>query len=387
MASLVVILVVFPLILRSYARRVAAGRGGAPDKVHRIKRAQMAVLLALPVLEVVMLAEAYGESRVLVPHRAGLLAGHGHAIIAVGAVLAFFAVFVGGTMLCYLATYPATARIRGLPRQTGRAGKRQARMLVVILAPQLIWVTAWSALHALHGAAELAVLPVWIALMVAIVVFTPMLIRALLPTKPVEDGLRQRLLQFASEHKVKIRDVRCLDAGPEQTANAMVMGLLPTVRYVFITDRLLRDLEPAELDAVLAHELGHAKKHHLLIKLAAALVAWLPIAGLVAVAAVLGGHRSPALIAAWIILVMILATASLLVVQGVVGVRLERSADDYACATVSADALRRGLEKLAAANATKRRTGLAWNLLTQHPGLDQRIERLRQASTHPRPVR
>jgi NAD(P)-dependent dehydrogenase (short-subunit alcohol dehydrogenase family) len=80
-------------------------------------------------------------------------------------------------------------------------------------------------------------------------------------------------------------------------------------------------------------------------------------------------------------------TASLLVIQGVIGVRLKRRADDYASATVGADALRRGLEKLAAANATKRRAGRAWNLLTQHPGLDQRIERLRQTAAHPQPVR
>lgn len=387
MASLVVILVVVPLVLRGYAQRVEAGGGDVLDKVHRIRRAQVAVFLALPVLEVIMLAEAYGEGRLLMGrHGVSLLAGHGGAI-AVGAWVAFFAVFVGGALLCYLATYPATARIRGLPSQTGRAGKRQARMLVAVLAPQLIWVIVWLAVRALHGAAELVVLPVWIAFIVAMVVFTPVLMCAFLPVKPADSGLRQRLLRLACEHKVKVRDVRCLDTGPEQAANAMVMGLLPSVRYVLITDRLLRDLEPDELEAVLAHELAHAKKHHLLIKLGAALGACLPIAGLVAAAVVLGGHRSAALIAAWVILVMLLATVSLLVVQGVVGVRLERSADDYASATVGADALRRGLEKLAAANATKRRTGRAWNLLTQHPGLDQRIERLRQAGEHPQPVR
>ncbi len=77
----------------------------------------------------------------------------------------------------------------------------------------------------------------------------------------------------------------------------------------------------------------------------------------------------------------------MIVAQGIVGVRLERSADDYASATTSPDALRRGLEKLATANAAKRRTGRLWNLINQHPGMDQRIERLRQVSTLPEPAR
>jgi Zn-dependent protease with chaperone function len=375
MASLIVILLIVPLVLRGYARRVEAGAGDAPDKVHRIRRAQTAAILALPVLEVVMLAEAYGEGRLLLVR---LPAWHG-APVAVGALLVFFALFIGGAVLCYLAAYPATARIRGLPSRAGRAGRRQARMLLVMLAPQLIWVALWAVTHVLHGVAELAVLPLWIAYLVGVVVFFPKLIRAMLPTRPVDADVRRRLLRLAGEHEVKVRDIRCLDTGPEQMANAMLMGLLPRSRYVLITDRLLRELEPDELDAVLAHELGHAKRHHLLIKLGAMLVTWLPAAGLAVIAA-LSGHRSVPLAAALMILAMVLVIASLVVVQGLVGVRLERSADDYASATAGPDALRRGLEKLAAANAMKRRTGRMWNLLTQHPGLDQRVDRLRKGA-------
>jgi Zn-dependent protease with chaperone function len=385
MASLIVILVVIPLVLRAYARRVEKAVGDVPDKVHRIRKAQMAAILVLPVLEVLVFAEAYGEGQLLISHHGPILsARHDGAAVAAAGLLVFFALFVGGSVLCYLATYPATARIRGLPSQAGRAGKRQARMIFVVLVPQLIWVTLWVvAVHAMHGVTQLALLPLWIAFTVGMVVFGPLLMRAILPTRPVDDGVRQRLLRLASEHRVKIRDIRCMDTGPEQTANAMVIGLLPRIRYVLITDSLLRDLEPDELDAVLAHELGHAKKHHLLIKLGAVFVAWLPAAGIIAALAALGGHRSAALIVVGTVLAMVLIVASLLLAQGVVGLRLERSADDYASATAGPDALRRALEKLAAANATKRRTGRMWNVLTQHPGMDQRIARLRKASAHP----
>jgi hypothetical protein len=389
MASLIVILVVIPLVLRGYAGRVEAGAGDVPDKVHRIRKAQMAAILALPVLEVILLAEAYGEGRLLIPHLgASLPARREGAAVALGGLLTFFALFVAGAVLCYLATYPATARIRGLPSQAGRAGRRQARMMITILVPQVIWVTLWVvAVHDMHGAAQLVLLPLWIAFIVGILLLTPLLMRAMLPTRPVDDGVRQRLLQLASEQKVKVRDIRCMDTGPEQTANALMIGLFPQVRYVLITDSLLRNLEPDELDAVFAHELAHAKKHHLLIKIGALLVGWLPVVGIVAAVTALGGHRSPALIVAATVLAMLLMMASLLVTQGVVGVRLERSADDYASATTDSDALRRGLEKLAAANAAKQHTGRMWNLLTQHPGMDQRIERLRKAGAGRQPVR
>ena len=38
---------------------------------------------------------------------------------------------------------------------------------------------------------------------------------------------------------------------------------MPPLRYVFITDALLNILEDDEVDAVFAHELGHAKHRHI----------------------------------------------------------------------------------------------------------------------------
>ena len=43
----------------------------------------------------------------------------------------------------------------------------------------------------------------------------------------------------------------------------MIVGLLPRVRYVIFTDRILEELPPDELDAVFGHEVGHAKHGHI----------------------------------------------------------------------------------------------------------------------------
>lgn len=60
--------------------------------------------------------------------------------------------------------------------------------------------------------------------------------------------------------------------------NAMVIGVLPRLRYVLFTDDLLRDFPANERTAVLGHELGHARHHHLwiylLFALATGLLSW-----------------------------------------------------------------------------------------------------------------
>jgi Zn-dependent protease with chaperone function len=385
MVSLSVILLVIPLLMGGYARKVEAGGGDVPDKVHRIGKAQVAAILTLPVLGFVMLAEFYGEARLLgLGLAVHLSARHDGAAVAAGALLVYFIIVAAGAVLCYLGAYSATARLRALDVQPRRAGRRQLRFMMVILVPQVIWAGLLAGAHELHGTAQVAVLPLWIAYLVAIIVFWPRLMPAMLRTKPLDGDVRQHVLGLASKHQVRVKDIRCLDTGPEQTANAMVTGLLPGNRHVFVTDRLLHDLEPSELDAVLAHEMAHAKKHHLLIKVGAILVAWLPATAAGIALGVTGRHLPAALIVGGLVLVMILAVASFVVVQGIVGLRLERSADDYASALAGPDALRRGLEKVASANAAKRNTGRLWNIITQHPGLDQRIERLRQASIKPR---
>jgi Zn-dependent protease with chaperone function len=45
---------------------------------------------------------------------------------------------------------------------------------------------------------------------------------------------------------------------------AGVMGLVRRFRYILVTPSLLEVLDPAEIDAVIAHEIGHVKKKHLL---------------------------------------------------------------------------------------------------------------------------
>ncbi len=77
---------------------------------------------------------------------------------------------------------------------------------------------------------------------------------------PMPEGeLRTSLIALADRDGVPVRDVLVADASRRTTAlNAYVSGLGPTRRIV-VYDTLIRDAPPSEVEAVVAHELGHAK--------------------------------------------------------------------------------------------------------------------------------
>jgi STE24 endopeptidase len=72
-------------------------------------------------------------------------------------------------------------------------------------------------------------------------------------------ALRDTLITMADRDGVPVRDVLVADASRRTTAlNAYVSGLGPTRRIV-VYDTLLQQAPPEEVEAVVAHELGHAK--------------------------------------------------------------------------------------------------------------------------------
>jgi Zn-dependent protease with chaperone function len=84
-----------------------------------------------------------------------------------------------------------------------------------------------------------------------------------LPDSP----LRARLVALTQRMGIGCRDFRIWQTDG-QYLNAAVAGLLPAARYVFVTDGLLRYLRDDEMEAVIAHELGHVRRRHLWLRLA-----------------------------------------------------------------------------------------------------------------------
>jgi Zn-dependent protease with chaperone function len=98
---------------------------------------------------------------------------------------------------------------------------------------------------------------------VTIVIVMPWVLRLVLALKPLPDGfLRDRLQTTAKRLHFRCSNILLWNTH-NGVANAMVVGILPWLRYVLLTDRLLAEMSPEEVEAVYGHEIGHIKHHHM----------------------------------------------------------------------------------------------------------------------------
>ncbi len=105
----------------------------------------------------------------------------------------------------------------------------------------------------------------WMAFNVLILIIFPTVIAPLFNKfSPLQDNdLRQRIEQLLAKCGFRTKGVFVMDGSRRSShGNAYFTGLGTAKRIVFF-DTLLSRLAPAEIEAVLAHELGHFKRHHI----------------------------------------------------------------------------------------------------------------------------
>jgi Zn-dependent protease with chaperone function len=197
-------------------------------------------------------------------------------------------------------------------------------------------------------------------------------------------------------------------------ANAMVIGILPWIRYVVFTDRLLEDFTSDEIEAVFGHEVGHIRHHHMLyyfsfLTASVLVLGWLitdvAVSYLGPIPFLLDNHSSDCVSAISLVAVLL---AYIFVVFGFLSRRCERQADVFGCRAVSCactdcgghesevafaphgqglcatgiNTFIRALEKVASVNGISRdRPGFlqSW----QHASIGRRIEFLQQMLLDP----
>jgi STE24 endopeptidase len=112
---------------------------------------------------------------------------------------------------------------------------------------------------------------------VGVFIVAPLLIRMVLSTTPLAGGeIRDDLEAICARHKVSVRQFLVWNTDGA-VINAAVMGLFGRVRFVLMTDCLLQSLPQAHIQAVMAHEIGHVRRHHM-PWLIGSLMALLPVA-------------------------------------------------------------------------------------------------------------
>ncbi|MCS6865819.1 MAG: M48 family metallopeptidase [Gemmataceae bacterium] len=266
--------------------------------------------------------------------------------------LPYFVLLVG----CWLIDYDTeralqrSANTNRLFQSRGRFVGHNARQfallvmipVVLIVLQQTLSRWAPEVTHSdWYRVGSLAIVPVVLLLM-------PVVMKPLLGLQPMPAGpIRDQLEALARRLNFLCTDF-LLWPTHGATANAMIAGLLPRLRYVVFTDRLLEELPPDELDAVFGHEIGHAKHGHIWLYAAFLLLSLSTLAALMLfLAQQIDGSgllNQPGYEAwlekyqTWLLLPPVAVIAVyLFVVFGALSRRCERQADIFGCKAVSCD--------------------------------------------------
>ena len=104
--------------------------------------------------------------------------------------------------------------------------------------------------------------------LLAVAVAGPVLIKRFWRCTPLAPGpARERIEALCRRAGVACADILAWPLFGGRMVTAAVMGLVSRFRYILVTPALLELLEPEEVDAVVAHEIGHVKRRHLLFYL------------------------------------------------------------------------------------------------------------------------
>lgn len=234
-------------------------------------------------------------------------------------------------------------------------GDQARHSMLFVLAP-LSLILGWSEFVALAEAAWGPSLERWlggagnvadaagaaqIAGALAVFLASPEVLRRVWDTAPLGAGwLREDLLRMCARQGVRVRDLLVWRTHGSMI-NGAVMGLIPRVRYILLTDALLDSLGEEQVQAVLAHELGHVRRRHIPWLAAAMIVAVVMSASIGAFIAALAQwawpevwHGEGVLAESAGVLPLAALPVAVLAVGGV-SRRFERQADAFAVAHLS----------------------------------------------------
>jgi len=278
-------------------------------------------------------------------------------LVAVDEIIALGPTIVGVAATWWL-FYPLERRVReallirqldegrpifGLPTRGVWVLTQLRTHLFFLLVPMLMILTLAEVIDALMRAFDqhawavtLGEVGTLVAAMI-VVVAAPLLSRLVLDVKPLAEGpQRDALVNVCERHRVKIRQLLVWNTHGSMI-NAAVLGMISRLRYVLLTDGLLEAMTTRQVEVVMAHEIGHVRRHHmpwLLVSLLAAItLGMLPLLAtrvvLEALDAAVPGPGAVTVGAA-------VGVTAGLILFGWVSRRFERQADVFAVADVAA---------------------------------------------------
>lgn len=266
---------------------------------------------------------------------------------------------------------------------------KSAALSLLVAVPLL-----YLLLFAMNRFAGLWWLWTWAGLMAISIVAPSVFVRLIAPrfntfTPLVDPDLRGRIEALLARSGFTASGLFTMDASRRSThGNAYFIGFGRAKRIVLF-DTLLARSTPAEIEAVVAHELGHFKHRHVLTGLARAAIlsfAMLAAFGWLAhqpwLLPAFGVHHGDDALALYVCLLLSGVVGPLAALAGnAVSRRNEFQADDYARRIVGADPMIDALTRLTRDNASTL-TPDPWYALMHHshPPVPSRVRRLRAAA-------
>jgi len=344
-------LAVLPAAAYAASRLTASLATRTPDRTlaaTRLRRANRVLQVAVALAGVALATDSLLDDAVVAavpgPTAVGVLAGLA-GTVAVGGVAPALAVHLGSR--------PAWAAVTRAAPDYGRVVQRYLVFAAVLTAPAFAVVGVWLA--APSGVPGLAV--VSLAALV-LVVGLPVLAARYGPVRELTARERAFVPACAADLRVRV-----VETDRSRVANALAAGALPGYRYVFVTDALFATLDDEAVAAVVAHEAGHHRRGHVAVRFLAVGVALAPL--FLAAGGVLPGVVAPAV-----------ASVVLLLAAGPVVRWTEFDADAYAARSTTAAAMERALATLAARGLLAEDRARLVGLVSLHPSVAARRDRL-----------
>jgi STE24 endopeptidase len=232
----------------------------------------------------------------------------------------------------------------------------------------------------------------WLGIMVVIIALMEVYPRWIAPLfnhfTPLEGPLRTRVEALLQRCGFAASGLFVMDASRRSAHGNAYFSGLGRSKQIVLFDTLIESNTEAELEAVLAHELGHFKLKHIVLGLVTTAVTlffsllaigwlcrqpWLlPSFGI--------SHQDDALALIVCVLVVQMASPLLSLISNWISRRHEYQADDFARQMVGAEPMISALVRLSRDNASTLTTDPLYALIHfSHPPVPQRVQRLAQA--------
>jgi len=189
--------------------------------------------------------------------------------------LAFLLLFVGYLSIVWSFAGQIHLRLYGRDPEQGSYVWSHIRFSVPVLLPWFLLSGISDVLFALPFETPRAILSTaegeivyFIFFLGVLALFGPAMIQKFWRCRPLEPGpFRTRIEALSEKTGLRFADVLYWPIFGGRTITAGVMGIIRRFRYILVTHGLLEALHPEEVDAVIAHEIGHVQKKHLLFYL------------------------------------------------------------------------------------------------------------------------